>query len=253
MFTFIKNKWLRRKNNNKDINKQLYGVGLRPGDKQYRAYVGPPADYDLVAAMTYNLLTTLGLRQHHKVLDIGCGSLRVGRLLIPYLNVGNYAGIEPNKWLVEKGIQHEIGHDQIRIKKPSFYFDTSFSKIPKSNKYDFIFAQSIFSHCGPDLVESWLTQISEHLSNTGVFVGTFLVGDDCQNSGWLYPGCVTYSLQTMDSFSQNAGLNFSLLDWKHPRQLWGCYTKQDVGSMWFHQKTLTWNNYLEQVTAEYKM
>jgi len=34
------------------------GLGLKPGDPQYRAYVGPPEDYDLVAAMAFNLLTT---------------------------------------------------------------------------------------------------------------------------------------------------------------------------------------------------
>ena len=71
------------------------GLGLKPGDPQYRAYVGPPEDYDLIAAMTFNLLTTLGLRQHHSLLDIGCGSLRIGRLLIPYLNRGKYFGVEP--------------------------------------------------------------------------------------------------------------------------------------------------------------
>ena len=47
------------------------GVGLKPGDSHYRAYVGPPEDYDLIAAMTFNLLTTLGLRQHHSLLDVG--------------------------------------------------------------------------------------------------------------------------------------------------------------------------------------
>src|SRR5437763_10973182 len=68
------------------------GLGLKPGDPQYRAYVGPPEDYDLVAAMAFNLLTTLGLRQHHSLLDIGCGSLRIGRILIPYLNRGKNLG-----------------------------------------------------------------------------------------------------------------------------------------------------------------
>src|SRR5512143_3978771 len=93
------------------------GLGLKPGDPQYRAYVGPPEDYDLIAAMTFNLLTSLGLRQHHSVLDVGCGSLRIGRLLIPYLNAGRYTGIEPERWLVEEGIRRETGRDQVWLKR----------------------------------------------------------------------------------------------------------------------------------------
>ncbi len=92
------------------------GLGLKPGDPQYRAYVGPPEDYDLIAAMTFNLLTTLGLRQHHSLLDIGCGSLRIGRLVIPYLNRGKYFGVEPNEWLGRRrnqtGAGRNVGADQ---------------------------------------------------------------------------------------------------------------------------------------------
>src|SRR5271169_3068223 len=88
---------------------QSLGLGLSPGDAHYRAYVGPPEDYDLISAMTFNLLTSLGLRQNHALLDIGCGSLRCGRLFIPYLNAGNYTGIEPNQWLIDEGIRREVG------------------------------------------------------------------------------------------------------------------------------------------------
>jgi len=42
-------------------DRENLGLGLKPGDPHYRAYVGPPEDYDLIAAMTFNLLTTLGL------------------------------------------------------------------------------------------------------------------------------------------------------------------------------------------------
>ena len=101
------------------------GLGLKPGDPQYRAYVGPPEDYDLIAAMTFNLLTTLGLRQHHSLLDIGCGSLRIGRLLIPYLNRGKYFGAEPNEWLVDEGIRRELGETLVQIKHPTFFFSDS--------------------------------------------------------------------------------------------------------------------------------
>lgn len=106
----------------KDKTIENLGLNLKPGDSHYRAYVGPPQDYDLIAASVFNLLTNNGLRQHHKLLDIGCGSLRLGRLFIPYLNRGKYIGVEPNKWLVSEGIKNEVGKDLVRIKKPHFFF-----------------------------------------------------------------------------------------------------------------------------------
>src|SRR5206468_10042007 len=98
------------------------GVGLKPGDAHYRAYVGPPEDYDLIAAMAFNLLTTLGLRQHHALLDVGGGSLRIGRLLIPYLNRGKNFGVEPNEGLVEQGIKRELGRALLEMKGRTFFF-----------------------------------------------------------------------------------------------------------------------------------
>ncbi len=138
-------------------NREDLGLGLKPGDPHYRAYVGPPEDYDLIAAMTFNLLTTLGLRQHHSLLDIGCGSLRTGRLLIPYLNRGKYFGIEPNEWLVQEGIRHELGEMLVQIKRPTFFFSDLPDTIAQAKMaFDFAVAQSIFSHCGLDLIKGWL-------------------------------------------------------------------------------------------------
>ena len=37
-------------------------LDLTAGDDHYRAYVGPPWDYDLISAMVFNLLTCAGLR-----------------------------------------------------------------------------------------------------------------------------------------------------------------------------------------------
>ena len=228
------------------IPRETLGVDLSPGSYHYRAYVGPPQDYDLIAAMTFNLLTTLGLRQHHTFLDVGCGSLRVGRLLIPYLNTGNYTGIEPNKWLVADGIQRETGHDQIHIKKPKFHFSDSAECLPPEESYDFAVAQSIFSHCGPDLVERWLTDISSRLRPSGALVATFLIGEqDCHNTGWFYPDCVSYKLETMAGFARSASLNFLLLDWAHPRQWWALYAKSAFDITWFQDKVLRWNTWLE--------
>jgi len=222
------------------------GLELRPGVKHYRAFVGPPGDYDLVSAMTFNLLTTLGLRQHHELLDVGCGSLRVGRLLIPYLNVGHYTGVEPNRWLVEEGICREVGSDQIRAKRPQFFYADTTRVLPAGKTFDFAVAQSIFSHCGRDLLEQWLADLAPRLRDTGALAATFLTADeDCRQLGWVYPRCVNYRVDTMASLARNLGFTLVLLDWKHPRQQWALYAKQGFDTTWFQQRSLSWNTMLE--------
>ena len=221
------------------------GLDLKPGDDHYRAYIGPPRDYDLISAMSFNLLTCLGLRQHHSVLDIGCGSLRVGRLLIPYLNQMKYFGIEPNKWLVEKGIDLELGRDLIDLKKPQFSFHSDSRELKKDQVFDFALAQSIFSHCGLDLIEKWLVGVAEHLSSAGLFLATFLEDQrDYRGDGWIYPGCVGYRAATIDTLARRVGLNAQRLSWDHPRQEWYCFYGEEADVHLFSQGEVNWNKFM---------
>ena len=228
------------------------GLGLKPGDPQYRAYVGPPEDYDLIAAMAFSLLTTLGLRQHHSLLDVGCGSLRIGRLLIPYLNRGKYLGIEPNEWLVEEGIRRELGETLVQIKRPTFVFSDSPETITQAKTpFDFAVAQSIFSHCGLDLIKGWLSAISRSLTPDGALVATFLIGEeDSAKTGWIYPDCVNYRPGTLERAAKDVNLRFEILDWKHPRQTWALFAAPGFNSNWFKDRPLTWNAGLERALSQ---
>ena len=228
------------------------GLGLKPGDPQYRAYVGPPEDYDLIAAMTFNLLTTLGLRQQHSLLDIGCGSLRIGRLLIPYLNQGKYFGVEPNEWLVDEGIRRELGETLVHIKRPTFLFSGSPDTIMQAKTaFDFAVAQSIFSHCGLDLIKGWLSAISRSLAQDGALVATFLVGEeDSPQTGWIYPECVNYRPATLERAAEEVNLRFEILDWKHPRQTWALFAAPEFNSIWFKDRPLTWNTGLDRALSQ---
>jgi SAM-dependent methyltransferase len=230
------------------------GAGLKPGDSHYRAYVGPPEDYDLIAAMTFNLLTTLGLRQHHSLLDVGCGSLRIGRLLIPYLNRGKYFGLEPHQWLVEAGIKHELGEEVVQIKRPTFFFtDSPDALTQKRMSFDFALAQSIFSHCGLDLIRGWLSAISRSLARDGALVATFLPDEkDSAKTGWVYPECVNYRSATLERTAAEANLRFKILDWKHPRQTWALFAAPKFDSTWFENTPLTWNAALENALSRKK-
>lgn len=219
------------------------GLGLKPGADHYRAYIGPPGDYDLVAAMTFGLLVSLGCRQQHKVLDVGCGSLRVGRLLIPYLNSQGYTGIEPNEWLVRDGIAREVGADQVGIKEPRFHYaDNAHELIGEACRYDYVVAQSIFSHCGADLLEMWVAEFSSLLSSGGTAVVTYLEDTkDSDESGWIYPGCVKFTRRTLEDIARRHGLAFVSLDWRHPRQQWALLATPGFESARFVGSTPGWN------------
>jgi SAM-dependent methyltransferase len=232
-------------------DRENLGLGLKPGDSHYRAYVGPPEDYDLIAAMTFNLLTTLGLRQHHSLLDIGCGSLRIGRLLIPYLNRGKYFGIEPAEWLVTEGIKQELGETVVQTKGPTFFFTDSPESVGRAKvPFDFALAQSIFSHCGLDLIKGWLSAVSQSLAQDGALVATFLPSDeDSQRVGWIYPECVNYRPATLERAAVDVNLRFEILDWRHPRQTWALFAAPKFDSSWFKNTPLTWNAALERAIS----
>lgn len=235
-----------------EMEESYLGLDKKPGDRHYRAYVGPPNDYDFIAAMSFNLLTCLGLRQHHRVLDVGCGSLRVGRLLIPYLNKGNYIGYEPNQWLVEAGIDNEVGGDQINIKKPQFFGSDGLGDV-QANSVDYILVHSIFSHCGADLLEDWLENIFRIVKDDGFFLATYVRGlEDTIKEGWVYPGCVEYTEKTIKDIALNVGFNSQSLYWYHPRQEWLCFHKDKNTSPIFENGVVTWNkyNYYSQESSE---
>ncbi|MDH3754109.1 MAG: class I SAM-dependent methyltransferase [Acidimicrobiia bacterium] len=196
------------------------GTGLRPGDAHYRAYVGPPGDFDLIAANQFTLLTAAGLREQHRVLDLGCGSLRAGRLLIPYLGLGRYYGIEPNEHLVHEAVNREVGRDLVELRKPTFAFVDDFSADRFGVEFDFVVAQSIFSHTHRDLFEAGVVGVAKALAPGGFLFATYVDGPTSTGSGWVYPECTMFGWSDVEAIANDAGLSATPLDWPHPRQRW---------------------------------
>lgn len=227
------------------VSENELGLGLEPGGAHYRAYVGPPEDYDLVAAMSFGLLSALGLRGRHVLLDVGCGSLRLGRLLIPFLNRGHYHGLEPNRWLLDEGVAKEVGRDLVGIKQPVFHVTERIADVGAAAHFDFVIAQSIFSHCGHRLLDEHLQAISGALKPGGALLATFLTGDeDTDQQEWVYPGCVLFRQETMEAAAKRHGFRFFMLDWAHPRQKWALFAKPDFDVDWLIGRSLGWNTWL---------
>jgi len=195
---------------------------LNPGDRHHRAWVGPVWAYSHKSAMQFVTLANLGLREGHKLLDIGCGSLRAGKLFIPFLNPGNYYGLEPEKWVLEEGIKHELGQEIIDLKKPQFTHNYDFNLDEfQDTKFDFALAQSVFSHTTRRQIRQCLQAIKKHLQPQGIFLFNFGEGPDSDPEEWVYPGCCTYTENLMRFYVESSGMKiqrirdkvFSGQDW----------------------------------------
>jgi len=220
------------------------GLGLHSGDPHYRAYVSVPADYDLTAASTFSLMTLLGLRQHHRLVDVGCGSLRVGRLLIPYLNAGNYLGVEPNEWLVREGLRQELGQGIFEAKQPRFLYTDAPAVLDPEPPSHFALANSIFSHAALPQIREWLGHLAPHLTSYGALAATFVTGDqDHAGLEWVYPACVRYRTETMHALAAGCGFRFAILDWRHLHgQTWALFAKPRFDLDWIGRTPLDWNS-----------
>lgn len=188
----------------------------------HRAFVGPPEKFDIIAASQFHLLSLLGLREEHQMLDIGCGALRGGRLFITYLLPGHYFAIEPEQWLLDAGIEHELGRDMLQLKQPTFSNDSGFTLTVFRKQFDYLLAQSIFSHAAPSQVRRCLSQAKLSLAPEGIFAATYIPGvTSYEGDAWVYPGPVEYTFDDLHRIAQSVDLACISLDWPHPNgQRW---------------------------------
>ena len=165
------------------------------------------------------------------MLDIGCGSLRGGRLAIPYLGVGNYFGIEPDRELVETGIEVELGRETCARKQPHFLFGGEFQFSEFDTTFDYLMAQSILSHTHVDMTRDLLRNARRVVHDESIFVGTFLAtprGRDRRAPGARHQGGaglggeggVAYTWRDFRAPSPTPGSRSTRVRFPHPLQTW---------------------------------
>jgi SAM-dependent methyltransferase len=186
--------------------------------RNHREFVGPSDEYDLNGALQFSLLTLLGMRESHAMLDIGCGSLRGGRFFVMYLRPGHYCAIEPESWLVQAAIRDEIGEDAVRLKSPTFYHGSDFACRSFDRQFDFILAQGVFTHAPPADIARCLSEAAACMRPTSLFVANFMEGDsDYEGSAWRYPDVSRYTSGRIRALAAEAGLRALPVSWPHPR------------------------------------
>ena len=169
---------------------------------KHRAAVGPIRRFDKIGPHAMDVLIDAGLRPEHRLLDIGAGCLRVGKVLIPYLERGNYVGVEPQAWLLKAGVEHEV----VDLKDAMLVNGASITQY--MGRFDFYLAQSIFTHAPKPTIVQWLTQAMGSANPKATFVATYCHGDkDYMGHDWIPAGPVRYTTPTMFGMFVHAGWN----------------------------------------------
>jgi len=126
-----------------------------------------------IGRMQFDYLTGHGLKPEHRMLDIGCGNLRAGRLFIDYLEPGHYYGIDispdillaAQDTLVREGLQDKLPHLALAN-------DLTFSFLP-DHHFDVVHAHSVFSHSPLHVIEECFAHVGRILAPGGFFDFTF--------------------------------------------------------------------------------
>lgn len=126
-----------------------------------------------IGQLQFDYATSHGLKPDARMLEIGCGDLRAGRLFIAYLDPGNYYGIDispdillaAQDTVAEHGLSAKLPHlTVVRNLRLHFLPDATF---------DFVHAHSVFSHSPIEVVDECLAHVGRIMAPAGFFDFTF--------------------------------------------------------------------------------
>ena len=146
---------------------------------QHRDVIG--GMWDEIGTLQFEFLVAHGLLPHHRLIDVGCGSLRGGVHFARYLDRGNYYGIDLNKSLIDAGYELEfkpMGLDS-RVPRHNFHATPEFDFSPFDKPFDFALALSVFTHLTLNSVRICLERLAPAMTPGGAFFATvFAVGPE---------------------------------------------------------------------------
>lgn len=163
-----------------------------------------------------------GLTPESKVLDIGCGCLRVAYWLLRFLDPGRYCGIEPAIQRVELGRRYLFSQGELERARPRFDSNAVFDTSVFGESFDYFLAGSIWTHCSKKHLEVTLDGFVANAGPRGVFLASYLPPatpqEDYVGEEWVgtsheseTPGVIRHSLDWIRAACARRGLQLTTL------------------------------------------
>jgi SAM-dependent methyltransferase len=134
---------------------------------------GPVKDFERVGRLSFQVLLSEGLVPSSRVLDVGCGALRVGYWLMHFLEPGCYHGIEPNTEMLDVGLREIVEPETVARAQAHFSDDDSFDFSAVGTGFDLVLARSIWTHASKQQIAAMLASFAATAAPQGVFLATY--------------------------------------------------------------------------------
>ncbi len=175
-----------------------------------------------VGRLQFEYLRKQGLKPQNNLLDYGCGALRLGRYVIPFLEPGLYYGLDISESIVAYS-QRLVAKSDLAPSTPSLCHIKG-SGIPFDKRFDYIIAQSVFTHTDPDTTLVIMRAAAEHMHDSSQFLATFWIRNEFGESrgvDYYYPA------ERIMDMAEKSGLRPEIKDdYEHPSQKMVIFSRQ---------------------------
>lgn len=173
------------------------------------ALVGRPDLWRMKRAFQIDFLRRQGLQPWHRVLDIGCGSLRGGAALIAYLEPMGYSGIDVRANVLAEALK-ELQREKLAGKRAELTLVDDMAELDLRRRFNVLWAFSVLFHLADPILEACFVMASRHLDLEGIFFANVILGEGLPGEWQGFP-VASRKLETYQAVAQRHGLHASVV------------------------------------------
>ena len=129
--------------------------------------------WDVLGRHQLDFLIAHGLAPGHRLLDVGCGALRLGVHAVRYLDPGHYFGLDISPGLLDAGYSLELDEaERSRVPRSNLAANADFDCGFLAGPVDMAIAQSLFTHLPLNHIRRCLTAVAGALRPGCTLYGT---------------------------------------------------------------------------------
>lgn len=210
----------------RSFRRHLYGLrSIVPGLRythRIESLVGPLGYWNQLQRYQLRVVTELGLKPHHTLLDIGCGPLQGGIVFTRYLEPAHYVGVD-HKPSAIKAAHDELSRRRLWGKNPRVLFSHCFGDDHLGDaQFDFIWLSQVLYYFDESAADRLFAMARRRLRPGGMMAGDIL-GPATDSSFLRDPKPPAHTPESLDKMARPHGLRTTRLgtlsEFGYPRRL----------------------------------